>query len=888
MPDWKKWTEFSKNSLNLDTCLQGCGCAERGITNCDCIEKDKSKWESDFLYVRKFTPPPVRPVNRFGYTVLHPDGYVMGPYLYDEWLASGFEIFDRCHEIINSDRDPDWSTLYFRNEADFYGAIYSHFYPIFLLMIHKMASLEAQHGVSNDLTRGVDLYQTLRAREFTKSNVFRNKGEMYLKPQPHEEFITEIHKQSLEEFDLSVTQNQLLEQSKFFKDRAKMIKKQNKKRSWQQALHFLPKPEQTFENWYPKVKQTPIWFDFKQNKWLYPPIFHTAPEILECQQSLVEKTIENWLKSGAIFIIEPEKVDLCTPLVIANVQLPNRPPPDPTKKPRICHDGGFEKSVELFSFPCKLDDLSVAQKTMEKNDLMSKTDDKRGFHLVKLAKESRGLTAFYYKGKFLAYRVALFGSPIIPAIFQRANMVVVNYCRVVFGIVINLYLDDRLMIDNAETIINGVPMHAFVCTSLIVAAGGVISIQKSDFEPKHIQEFLGLTLNTKNCEISVPGHKWEKFRKIILKILQEKSCTFKELEKLRGLCVSFILCNPMTKLFIRTMNAIIAEATAKELAPSAKIYLDAALRAELEEWLKLDYLQMKHCWKNEINPLEPLFRLSFTDSSSFSASTVIFLTDGTTITKQWFFAEDTQPLPIYYKEGLAILWMLRFFPEKFQDRQITHFCDNQNIVASYNNLGSKVGLLNEIITNIYKELHKLNATLTMFWISTHHQLADESSRHISWNEEYLPKVFFDEIMCGLNVRPDIDVFATSANKKCKEWINLGIINDDNCLGYDFFCVNPKLLKNRIIYAFPPKNIINKVIYHLSKYYKNHKVVLIMHVFEEWPAAFPRLLQIGAKTKKLKSPITVIPAEFQLVIEGHMHYGFWNTKPKQTVAVYWNI
>ena len=888
MPNWEQWKEFSRNSLNLDTCLQGCGCAERGISGCNCLAKDKSLWDNDFLYVRKFTPPPVRPVNRNGYMVLHKDGYVMGPYTYDEWLASGFELFDTCHEIINGEKDPDWSKLYFRHEDDFYGAIYSHFYPIFFLMIHKMGSLEAKHGVSNDLTRGVNLYETLKPRTFSKSNIFRNKGEMYLKPQPHTEFLTQIHGEDPNEFDVKQCQKALLEQSNQFKHRAKMIKKANKKRSWEQALHFLPKPEQHFDNWYPKIKQTPIWWDYKTKKWSYPPVFYTDPRILKSHETLIEKTLSDWLRSGAIFIIEPDKVDLCTPLVLANVQLPNGPPPDPTKKPRVCHDGGFEKIVELFSFPCKLDDLMVAQKVIEQFDLMSKTDDKRGFHLVKLALESRGLTAFYYKGYYLAYRVALFGSPIIPAIFQRANMVVVNYCRVALGIVINLYLDDRLMLDNLETMINGVPMHAFVATALIVAAGGMISLKKSDFEPKYIQEFLGLTINTEICEISVPGHKWETFINMIKRILQEKSCTFKELEKLRGKCVSFILCNPMTKLFLRTMNAKIAELNAQKADPNTKIYLDPALQAELEEWIKLDYLQMRHCWKSEINPTLPNFRLSFTDSSSFSASVVIFHTDGTTTIRQWFFSEEIQPLPIYYKEGLAILWMLRDFPELFQDRQITHFCDNQNIVACYNNLGSKVGLLNDIITSIYRELHKLKATLTMFWISTHHQLADESSRFINYNEEYLPQTMFEEIICGLNVRPDVDVFASRANKKCNEWINFGIDSSKDCLGYDFFCVNPNMLKNRILYAFPPKNIINKAIYHLFKYYKNHKVILVFHVFQEWPAAFPRLTQIGAKVKELTHIQAIVPAEFQLKYKDQLHYGFWNNKSKMMAVAYWNI
>ena len=520
---------------------------------------------------------------------------------------------------------------------------------------------------------------------------------------------------------------------------------------------------------------------------------------------------------------------------------------------------------------------------------MSKTDDKRGFHLVKLAKESRGLTVFKYKGRYLAFRVALFGSPTIPAIFQRANMVVVNYCRIVFGIVINLYLDDRLMVDNADTIINNVPMNAFICTAMIIAAGGMISIKKSDFQPKHIQEFLGLTINTKICEISVPGHKWKSFRELVISFIEAGFCTFKQLEQLRGKCVSFILTNPMTKLFIRHMNAKIAFLNSCQgTSPSTKVVLDGDLLEELKEWINLDYLQMRHCWKNELNPILPGFKLSFTDSSSFSASAVIFNDDGTTFTKQWFFAEDVQPLPIYYKEGLAILWMITTFPDHFRMKRISHFCDNQNIVMAYKNLGAKAPLLNEIITKIYKQLHELGATLTMHWISTDFQLADESSRFINYNEEYLPRKFFEQITNELNIMPSVDLFASEANKKCDQWVNFGPIKNRLCLGFDFFCMNPTKFKGKVLYAFPPKNIVDKAMYHLAKYYKNHKVIMIIHVFGEWPPATPKLIQIGAKFTKLTSPCTVVPAEFQLEIDGHMHYGFWNYKPKSTYAISWNI
>ena len=176
----------------------------------------------------------------------------------------------------------------------------------------------------------------------------------------------------------------------------------------------------------------------------------------------------------------------------------------------------------------------------------------------------------------------------------------------------------------------------------------------------------------------------------------------------------------------------------------------------------------------------------------------------------------------------------------------------------------------------------------MYWISTHHQLADEASRQIGWNEEYIPQSMFDELTSGLNVRPDLDVFASEANKKCLEWINLGINSSKHCLGYDFFCMNPNVLKNRILYAFPPKNIVNQAIYHLAKYYKNHRVILLIHIFQEWPAAFPKLVQIGATIKEYTNIQGIVPAEFQLKYNGEMHYGFWNNRAKKMALIHWNL
>ena len=101
---------------------------------------------------------------------------------------------------------------------------------------------------------------------------------------------------------------------------------------------------------------------------------------------------------------------------------------------------------------------------------------------------------------------------------------------------------------------------------------------------------------------------------------------------------------------------------------------------------------------------------------------------------QQMFEEKDQPKGIFYKEALAIWWMLIEFEEELTNKLILHFCDNESVCAAFSNLGSKVESLNDIITKIYHKLHQMGSTMKVFWISTHYQLADGKSRQVEWYE----------------------------------------------------------------------------------------------------------------------------------------------------------
>ena len=890
--DWNKWEQFSEESLRMDYVLECCPCVTRGIYDCECEEMDFQAWNNDVTFVRKFQPPPVRPVNFKGAMVIDQYGLVRGPYLYSHWREYSYHLLDYFHDIMEDKDIPEWHRLYFRHEDDFYSGIYSHFYEIHFLMSHKLAGLVTRHSALNDIHRGVDMYENLMPAQLIRPNNFRGKGQMFTLHVPHYENCKDIWHINPRFLNFDKIQNKIIKRATKLKKRVNKLKKFNKKHK-NRTMYYLPGRFQNFKKWYPKTKHVPLFYDYK-TKQINWPIFETDPELELLHQDYIQDTIKKWLVTKAIYITRSaDQIDLVTPLVMANLPTVNGPPPDPDKKPRMCHDGGYEKEIEGHPIPCKMEDLRMVLPHINHNDFLTKLDDKRGFHLVKMNRESRGLTVFKYQNKLFTYRVVPFGCPKSPAAFQRANSIAMAYGRY-FGVRSNLYMDDRLCLDNRHTIYKGVPKNCFVTSMLCIATGSFLSISKSDFEPKKVQEFLGLTLDTRTCEISVPFKKWLKFSNLIFKVWQDQKCTFETLECIRGKAVSFLLTNPMTKLFIRQMNQSIADAlTQSNWSNNMQIELRPKLLEELLEWIKLDVLKMRHTWWPVLNQDHRPYKVTFTDSSLFAIGVKIQI-DQKFYSYTEYFNEKDQNRPICQKEALAIIAMLRKFTTVLANTILVHFCDNTNVVHAFNGLGTKNRPLNLLITEIYKLLRQMNSTMKMYWCSTTLQLADEPSRQVNWNEEFIPWPRFNMLCEKLQIFPTVDLMATPQNTKAQQYIAWGktyLIPEDltQCIGCDFFSINPAGLRNDILYIFPPKILTSKVAQHLYSYYRNHKILMIFHAFMELPLGLERLIKSGAKlTQWNEDNISIIPCENTLEWLGHKYAGKWNNKSKTTYILTMNL
>ena len=172
------------------------------------------------------------------------------------------------------------------------------------------------------------------------------------------------------------------------------------------------------------------------------------------------------------------------------------------------------------------------------------------------------------------------------------------------GFITHLYLDDRILTLNAE--VDFKPNHTFLGAALLMCLltgfGGYVNAKKSILVPSQIMEFLGLCLNSKTKEVSVPMEKYDKAMARMDQLWDpdtDRMC-IKTLEKLRGQFCSWIVCVPIMRLMIRQMNDIIRVAYKTGNWNWTRKQIEATdLQDELDGWRNLKLFSLKRHWYEE-------------------------------------------------------------------------------------------------------------------------------------------------------------------------------------------------------------------------------------------------------------------------------------------------
>jgi hypothetical protein len=140
---------------------------------------------------------------------------------------------------------------------------------------------------------------------------------------------------------------------------------------------------------------------------------------------------------------------------------------------------------------------------IEPNDWICKIDLKNAYVVVPIHKDSKKYLAFRNKGTVYHYNSLTFGLSVAPRLFSKLMRFALEPLRAK-GVRLVYYLDDVCSLAQIKEEMNH---HTEIVLKQLTTLGFLINHQKSDLTPRHIQDFLGFTFDSKQMKITVPQKK---------------------------------------------------------------------------------------------------------------------------------------------------------------------------------------------------------------------------------------------------------------------------------------------------------------------------------------------------------------------------------------------
>ena len=188
-----------------------------------------------------------------------------------------------------------------------------------------------------------------------------------------------------------------------------------------------------------------------------------------------------------------------------------------------------------------------------------------------LAAESKKMACFKWGGHVFENNILAFGLPAAPGQYQLLNSVGINFLRR-NGIKITLYLDDRLLVVTPESEEQRQKLleeevickEVWVVAATLVAMGGFVNIEKSEFKPTQRIEFLGFILDTEKETVEIPEGRWQVLKKRMQEAQSKPTVELKLLERIRGTQASMVEVFSNMRMMIRQITILITQVSGKQ------------------------------------------------------------------------------------------------------------------------------------------------------------------------------------------------------------------------------------------------------------------------------------------------------------------------------------
>ena len=171
---------------------------------------------------------------------------------------------------------------------------------------------------------------------------------------------------------------------------------------------------------------------------------------------------------------------------------------------------------------------------------------------------------------------------------------------------------------------------------------------------------------------------------------------------------------------------------------------------------------------------------------------------------------------------LAIKLGLECFEKKIRQQHVKLMVDNMTAVTILNNMGNSHSWeLNELKKEIWSWCIHRGIWLTLAHIpgKTNIVADRESRQHRRELEWTLSQELYEEGICKLSVKPDIDLFASRFNYRLKPYVSYK--PDPGAVAVDSFTIK---WSQYVYYAFPPFSVIMRT---LQKIQQNQVIGLLL-------------------------------------------------------------
>ena len=485
----------------------------------------------------------------------------------------------------------------------------------------------------------------------------------------------------------------------------------------------------------------------------------------------------------------------------------------------------------------KMETFKDVKEILMSNDYLTSIDLKDAYFSIPIYEGHHKYLCFTWNGKFYCFCCLPFGLSSAPRVFTKTMKPVIGFLRS-RGMRVMIYLDDILIFapsaeestKNTEFVIN-----------LLSSLGFTINFDKSSIQPKKSLNYLGFLLDSANMVASLPVEKIDRLKSFGRSILSSHSVKIRDLAKFIGFLASSFDVFPQGRLHFRALEHFKTMALQSSGGNfDACVSIDSNAAQDIQWWISVP----QDAFRSHIEI--PSVHMTIRTDASNSGWGALCENDNSFSQAMW--SQEETNLHINELELLAIQRGLSSLCESSHNVHIHVKSDSSTAVTYVKKLGGNVQHLNQVTSEIWRWAFDRNIWLTASHLAgINNSEADLLSRRDMNKELSLRADIFSQLLSNISFIPEIDLFASKANKKLSMYVSWKY--DQAAQAIDAFSISWDSFD---IYMFPPFCLLARVL-HKFRQDRCKKALLIAPLWKAQPW-FPLILQY------LVAPPLILPRD----------------------------